>query len=141
MERLVEFNPAYDKRDKGCGIHGVDLRMILKGELGAVQFVLYTNWHLPDVTKQLLTSVKDELDIEIRFLPQPVDLGYHSPNPQYEGQWTGMHNCPYLDGKTCYYDGTSSGSNYVYERLLKEGDAGVWAALEEYYIHTFGELK
>ena len=42
MEREIKFLPAYDERNnpKGnYGIHGVDLRMYLKGELGTVQFV------------------------------------------------------------------------------------------------------
>jgi len=37
IERIVEFDPAYDERNnpKGnYGIHGVNLRMILKGSKG-----------------------------------------------------------------------------------------------------------
>ena len=56
MEKIVKFYPAFDRRKdpKGnYGIHGVDMRMILKGDKGAVQFVLYTNWHLPHVQEEL----------------------------------------------------------------------------------------
>jgi hypothetical protein len=56
FEREVTFTPAYDKRDanpaKSHGIHGVELRMVLKGKLGATQFVLFTNWQLPHVTAE-----------------------------------------------------------------------------------------
>src|SRR5690554_1678397 len=56
LEQLVTFEPAWDKRDpnpaKNYGVHGVELRMVLKGEKGAVQFVLYTGWQLPHVTKE-----------------------------------------------------------------------------------------
>lgn len=42
-ERIVEFTPAFDKRSsdpsKDYGIHGVDMRMVLKGENAATQFV------------------------------------------------------------------------------------------------------
>lgn len=47
MERITEITPAWDKRDpdpkKNYGIHGCELRMYLKGELGTVQFIVYTN--------------------------------------------------------------------------------------------------
>jgi hypothetical protein len=83
MERIVEFNPAYDKRDsdpsKNYGIHGVNLRMILKGTKGAIQFVVYTNWHLPHVQAEL-----DRRHDHILCHPMPADLGYHSPTPRYE---------------------------------------------------------
>jgi hypothetical protein len=69
MERIVEMLPAWDKRDadssKNYGIHGVELRMVLKGEEGAVQFVLYTNWHLPHVTDSLLQGLGEN----VQYLP------------------------------------------------------------------------
>lgn len=43
--RLVEWTPAYDKQPK-YGIHGMELRFVLKGPEGATQFLLYTNWLL-----------------------------------------------------------------------------------------------
>ena len=80
MERIVEFYPAYDERNnpKGnYGIHGVDLRRRLKGDKGAVQFVLYTKWHLPHVQDELIRKAvgKDELGIGTIAKPLPVDLG------------------------------------------------------------------
>ena len=70
VERITKIYPAWDRRDpnpsKDYGIHGAELRMVLKGELGATQFVLYTNWHLPHVTEELLhRPYKDELDIKV----------------------------------------------------------------------------
>src|SRR5215467_3220628 len=87
LERIVTFEPAYDKRHpdpkKNYGIHGVTLRMVLKGPEGAVQFVLYTNWQLPHVTKEW----EDRPDSpQTLWKPLPADLGYHSPKPMYEGQ-------------------------------------------------------
>lgn len=64
LERIVKLLPAWDKRNsdpsKNYGVHGVELRMVLKGPEGAVQFVLYTNWHLPHVTEGLLASGHSE---------------------------------------------------------------------------------
>jgi hypothetical protein len=144
MEKIVEFSPAFDKRDpkpsKNYGIHGVDLRMILKGEKGVVQFVVYTNWHLPHVQEELnrkATLKQDERYIEAILNPMPADLGYHSPTPIYEGQSVCSDSCGYLDGKPCYYDGSGLNAERIYEVLLKEGSDGVWRELEEYYKDVF----
>jgi len=149
MERIIKFNPAWDKRDpdpsKNYGIHGVELAMILKGDQGAVQFVVYTNWHLP--------HVKEELDEKLlkgagqgnlnNYLfciihPLPADLGYHSPIPTYEGQSIISDSCEYLNGNPCYYDGSGLEAERIYEILLNEGSDGVWRELEDYYKTIFG---
>lgn len=96
MERITKFYPAYDKRNadpsKNYGIHGVDLRMVLKGELGAVQFVLYTNWFPKSIKKDLLNDSPNQTHFIEKYPfmyvmePMAVDVGYHSPHPIYEGQ-------------------------------------------------------
>ena len=57
LEHRVEFTPAYDKRDpnpsKNYGIHGVNMKLLVIGEKGVVQFVVCTNWHLPHVQREL----------------------------------------------------------------------------------------
>lgn len=143
MEKLIEFYPAFDKRNpdpsKNYGIHGVDLKMVLKGSKGAVQFVLYTNWHLPHVQRELNRKAikQDEVYIETILNPMPADLGYHSPKPMYEGHSICTESCEYLDGKPCYYDGSGLNAERIYEVLLKEGSDGVWRELEEYYKELF----
>ncbi len=132
FRREISFEPAYDWRDKNGGIHGVNLRFLLTGPEGAVQFVLYTNWQLPEVMKELEARPNHSL-----CHPMPADLGYHSPVPRYVGQEIMTIDCECLGGKPCYYDGSSFNARPVYERLLREGDAGVWAALEDYYKETF----
>ena len=147
MEKLVEFTPAFDKRNpdpsKNYGIHGVELRMVLKGIRGAVQFVLYTNWHLPHVQKELneKATYRDEMYIECTLNPMPADLGYHSPEPIYEGQSQCSDSCSYLDGKPCYYDGSGLNAKRVYEVLLKKGDVGIWEELEQKYKDMFEVLE
>lgn len=143
MEKLVEFYPAFDKRNpdpsKNYGIHGVDLKMVLKGDKGAVQFVLYTNWQLPHVQRELNRKAigEDEVYIEAILNPMPADLGYHGPVPLYEGQNICTKSCEYLDGKPCYYGGSGLNAKRIYEVLLNEGSDGVWRELEEYYKELF----
>lgn len=144
MERLVEFQPAYDKRnpdpDKNYGIHGMDLRFVLKGKKGATQFVIYTNWYLPHVTQEMLRKpIKDRIDLECRFLPMPADVGYHSPVPMYEGQSKASDDCPYTDGE-CYYDGSGLQAEELFIDFLVGGDKAVWERLEQSYISHFGSL-
>lgn len=143
MEKIIEFLPAFDKRNanpsKNYGIHGVDLRMYLKGDKGVVQFVLYTNWHLPHVQDELESKTVDIDRFYIKtFKPQPADLGYHSPKPRYEGQYR-TENCDLLDGHECYYDGSGLNAERIYDVLLKEGSEGVWRELEIYYNQLFCE--
>src|SRR6266478_4794378 len=91
LERIVRFFPAWDKRDpdpkKNYGIHGVELLMALKGDKGAVQFKLFTQWNLPHVQEQ--TDVRflqrpDKIGLCL-YHPMPADLGYHSKFPMYDG--------------------------------------------------------
>lgn len=94
FERITEFDPAFDRRDpdpkKNFGIHGVQMRWVLKGEKGAVQFLVYTNWQLPHVTQEqvLRLQLARDYGMETRcfWLPMAADLGYHSKFPMYEGQ-------------------------------------------------------
>ena len=139
IEKIVSFSAAFDKRDpdpkKDYGIHGVDIKFIYKGDKGATQFVLYTNWQLPHVTEEQRKNMSR--DKYFLFEPLPADLGYHSPTPQYEGQESLTEECEYLDGKPCYYDGSGLQAVRVYKRLLEEGEDGVWAELADVYKHRF----
>jgi hypothetical protein len=143
FQRIVKFYPAYDRRDpnpsKNHGVHGVNLLMLLKGDKGCIQFMLSTNWMLPHVqAEQDRKHLKntDKLVLECFYHPRPWDLGYHSYIPMYEGQ-TAINSCEWLDGKPCYYDGSSLEADRIYKVLLAEGDEGVWKALEEEYRYRF----
>lgn len=136
LRREITFSPAFDKRDpdpcKNYGIHGCDLRMHLIGERGAVQFVLYTDWHLPHVDRELRAKGS-------KLSPTPADLGYHSFIPLYEGQCE-QAKCNVL-GCKCFYDGSGLNAEPIYEILLREGSEGVWTALESYYDETLPTLE
>jgi hypothetical protein len=128
MEKIIRFYPAYDQRNVNpsldYGFGGVEMRMVLKGDKGAVQFVMDTGWYLPNIKEYA------------RILP--IDLGVHSLTPLYEGQEVSSASCEYCDGKPCYYNGSINNAYNVYEKMLTEGDSGVWQALEDYYNEVFG---
>lgn len=139
-EQRIEFSPAFDKRDsdpkKNYGIHGVTLTFYLIGEEGAVQFVVYTNWHLPHVEKEFDAKPMESYDPCLLYKPMAADLGYHSKRPIYDGQEPMTDECHLLGGK-CYYDGSSLNADPVFDRLRSEGSVGVWSALEEFYADIF----
>ncbi len=208
MEGIIEITPGYDKRsddpNKNYGIHGINLRMVLKGKLGATQFLVYTNRFPKYLIEEQIA--RDEItdpvfikglleytgpfpegkifqeitryqlflngfhNIKHKFLYEPMaaDLGYHSPKPthdddepigskDYKIDWkinekgekvsdvivvpTGTFRpCEYLDGRACYYDGSSLNAIPVYDLMVKYGEKAVWKKLEEYYIQTFDVL-
>lgn len=140
LERIVELTPAWDKRsldpNKNYGIHGVELRMVLKGPEGAYQFVLYTNWQLPHVAKEFETKLADPRWPHLFHAPQPADVGYHAATPQYEGHTAISTQCPYVNGP-CYYDGSGLQAIVMFDLLTREGSDGVWKELERLYRHRF----
>src|SRR5215813_5387513 len=84
MERIFVIRPAFDKRDpdpkKDYGIHGAEMLFLVKGEKGAVQFVIYTNWMLPHVQKEWEKEHGRYMP-SVFGKPIPADVGYHSPVP------------------------------------------------------------
>ena len=133
FERIMTMSAAFDKRHidpkKNYGIHGVEIRMVLKGPLGATQFLLFTGWQLPHVTQELM--LKHHTASRCCFEPNPADKGYHWSTPQYEGQEA--HDCDLLPEGKCYYDGSSLNADDTFKALLEKGSDGVWAELEELY--------
>lgn len=147
MEHKVEFKAGYDCIKFQCihgsvrcfpgsggshGKHGMNIRFLSKGEKGVVQFLLYTGW-LPLKTH----------DQNIEFLfspvnpPLPADLGYHSPKPLYEDHYQTKDACEYLEGKPCYYDGSTLNAGNAMYTLLNGGEDALWKFLDEYYLHIF----
>ena len=122
FERLTEWSAAYDKRhpdpSKNYGIHGVECRWVLKGGRGAVQFLIYTDWHLPAVAASLAEKCRTPRDITLFFQPMGADVGYHALMPQYDSQ-TPTPNCPYLDGQPCYYDGSGLAAKTMLALLIE----------------------
>lgn len=145
LERVIEFYPAYDRRPEGYGVHGVDLLMLVKGPLGAVQFLLSTGWMLPETLGLPPEYDWRQSSAYNRLLgkqpthdlyPMPTDLGYHSPKPMYPDQQPIADECPYLGGP-CYYDGSGLNAGMPFYALLRGGSDGVFEYLEGYYRDTF----
>lgn len=145
--RHTDFEPAWDRSDKdpskNYGVHGVNLRMVLVGPEGAVQFLVYTQWMLPHVQRRTIARVtrrvgNSDMETELRcfFTPQPADLGYHSKKPMYEGQTPMDNQCEYTGGP-CYYDGSGLQAHAVFRMLVEKGHEAVWQALEARYKAQF----
>jgi len=133
FERITEWTPAFDKRGndtkKDYGIHCMDLRFVLKGPKGAVQFLIFTSWYLPTIEKSEWPASM--------FKPIPADVGYHSPVPQYEGQGVIDTVCPYVEGGACYSDGSSLLADIVFDIFVEHGEEAMWQELEKEYGQIF----
>ena len=138
LVREITFTPAYDKRDadpsKNYGIHGVDMRCLLTGPLGVVQFVVFTGWMLEHIEKEMEARHHDAVGFRITR-PMPADLGYHSPKPMYDGN--SEMECDLLPGGKCYYDGSSLNAEKPFRLLKEQGSEALWTFLENYYRETF----
>jgi hypothetical protein len=146
LKREIRFTPAFDKRDddpkKNYGIHGVEMQWFVTGPLGTIQFIVYTNWQLPHIYKEW--DVKPAVDSKFPHLlcrPMPSDLGYHSPKQMYDGQDVMTGSCEWVEGGTCYYDGSSLNAERIFIILVEEGHEAVWKALEEEYDYRLTEGK
>lgn len=141
MEKTVCFEPGFDKRSadpaKNYGIKGMSIRFVLRGERGATQFLLFTDWYPQRVQEERWANGKRLPFFELQ--PMAADIGYHAREPQYEGQEPITSSCPLLGGP-CYYDGSSLNADPIRDRLLVDGDQAVWDALEQLYIEQFGAL-
>jgi len=147
--KRVEFGAAYDCiagkcRAKGCpgrpwddgrshGRHGVEIRWYLGNSVeGIVQFVIYTNWMLPETWED---PTYPSLEL---MKPIAADLGYHSPKSLYKEHYRSDF-CHLLSQRFCFYDGSGLNAEPVMERLFREGGDAVWEELERYWATVFGE--
>jgi hypothetical protein len=148
MEHIVRFERGHDCIRFKCindspkcipgkggshGVGGMQIRFIVKGDAGAVQFLVSTGWLPRAVSKKDFLWESDELS---SFFPSPVDLGYHSKTPRYEGQ-SSMGKCEWCDGLDCYYDGSGLNAINAMYTLVNGGDAALWEFLEQYYHYVF----
>lgn len=141
LERIFEISPAYDKRAESGGKYGqhcAEMLWLVKGERGVVQFRLFSGWYkgcvTPPRTEWREMRVARSGDASLSA-PMPADIGYHSPNPTYEGQ-TEM-DCHLLPAGKCFYDGSSLNATDYFAVLVHEGGEKLWEALESYYVEHF----
>ena len=140
-KRMVKFERGFNCREYECawdkdgcvqgqggfhGVHGMAIRFLLKGDEGAVQFLLYTGWIPTDKHYHNARHMH----------PIPVDLGYYGRKPHYDDQES-MGPCEFLDGAACYYDGSSLQAESAWTTLINGGEDDLWRFLGEYYDCTF----
>ena len=150
FERIVKFEPAYDRRNpdssKDYGIGAMRIRFVLRGPKGAIQFLIGTDWY-PFAIQPEIDAKKHAWDranppIRHRVRPNGWDVGYHSPKPMYKGQETITKTCPDLADQPCYYDGSGlRADEWIKDILLPQGSDGVWQALETEYHVLFTKKK
>ena len=152
--REVRFEPGYDyaeeDKDKPWGerrgVHGMNIRFLLHGDEGTIQFLVYTQW-LPSWVKTepdaMFTRILDITDVmeggQKIFPPMAADIGFHwdkLPPHEPEDDWYHMQECDVRPGGQCYYDGSSLQAERVFALLLKKGHEAVWTYMEEHYQHT-----
>ena len=121
------------------GRTGLTIRFVSQGDAGAVQFVLGTGW-LPKCVKVS--------DIRVRNVRKwgdtdalPMDLGYHSKTPRYDGHTPTQDSCEYCGGQPCYYDGSGLNANDAMYALVNGGDDALWVFLDAYYDCVFNGAK
>jgi len=128
----IDFQCAWDKdtcKPKAFGSHGVNgttITFVVNGEKGAVQFSIFTGW-IPG------RSYRDSAT------PMPADLGYHSIEPQWEGQ--SSMDCSLVEGGKCFYDGSSLNAENAWDTLVNAGETDLWHFLDEYYNDVFENGK
>jgi len=132
FEKIVTMSGAYDKRHpdpkKNYGIHGMDIRFVLKNEKGAVQFLAFTGIHLPHVAQEFKGR-------EYFGEPTGADIGYHSPTPMYEGQEP--MDCDLMAEGKCYYDGSGLQADEFMPEFIAGGTDAVWKMLEKRHGEIF----
>lgn len=141
FERIVWVSPAYDKRSddpaKNYGICACRITFILKGPLGAIDFMIGTDWYLPE-TQREKRSWQQQYDRRFdKIKPDGWDVGYHSPKPMYEGQEPLHHDCDLIDGGVCYYDGSGLQAQEIIPDFLAGGTEWLWPYLEGRYRDQF----
>lgn len=155
FKRDFKIYPGWDKRNddpsKNYGIHGCELEFVLTGDKGVAVFRLSTDW-LPlhvqqermgrDVATHGTYGFPDVCQVVVGEQPMGADLGYHSPTPLRDWQTDNemRKDCPYLENKPCYYDGSGLAAEEVRNIMLEKGSDGVWQALEAYYERTYNGM-
>jgi hypothetical protein len=141
LERSMTISPAWDKTHpdpaKNYGVNPCQLRMSVKGAYGVVQFVMSTAWNLEHVQNAHDNHKPDAHFTHLGCHPTGYDVGYHALSPQYEDQESLTAECEYLDGRPCYYDGSSLRAEDWKWMLISKGSDHIWEMLEAEYRARF----
>ena len=157
MKREIKFVP-YPMRDGQES--SLNLLFQVIGKLGVTEFELSTNWYTDGVVEARLQEMKKDVylrkeDFLLKHFwmgPHPLDVCYFSPVRMSEDDSCfedgATYHAPYIPAPVYYgYKYVDEGEgfgwtpDFVYEKLLREGNEGVFKYLENYYIEVFGELR
>lgn len=125
----IDFECIYNLKKCEHGKAGLKIRFVVKGEKGAIQFLIGTSLY-PARPEDFTLSME-------RVYIEPQDLGYHSLKPMYKGHKPITSHCEFLNGKSCYYDGSTLNAYDPFCVLANAGEEALWEYLEEYYYHIF----
>lgn len=144
FRREIHFEPGYDHRAEDAnkpfgnrrGCHGLNMRWLLHGERGTIQFLVYTSWLPSWVSGDQYRSYEVADTVHA---PSPADFGWHWDASLYDGD-TATDDCQYRPGG-CHYDGSGLMAEPLFAALLTEGHEAVWRAMEERYAELDAETK
>lgn len=135
MERRIDIlKDAYDRRDEGYGVGGVQLRFSLVGLNGAISWSVLTDMHQPHLIQEWKQDGK-------RFESIGGAIVIHSVKPLPYMEDDEPARCDLIPDGQCYGDcGFLAGSD-LYETWLYEGTERMWTVLEEWYYDNLGADK
>ena len=158
MERKILFSHAWDKTDpdpsKNYGVSDLGIFFVVFDNDKFVSFEISTNWYQKHVMDRRLEYLKHDVWAGKKdFLlmssmsPYPIDVFYISPNrlSEDDNYWEdGYSKFGVTD--PCYYgyryteeEDKYYTTDYLYWKLINEGDEPVWKWLENYFVETFGD--
>ena len=116
LTRSIQWTPS---------AHGLEMRWLVHGPDGCVQFSVNTYWTAETVGRDLGARPSRQ--------PYAKDVGHHWHTPTYNGE-SRMDSCDLISNPDgCYYDGSGLHADDVFRVLIAEGGEAVWVALEDYY--------
>lgn len=133
----VEVSPGFylvrPEPSKNYGIGACRVTFYAIGALGAVQFMIGTDWY-PERARQHLSKFPSRPVWE-DTQPTGWDVGYHAKVPQYEGH-TSSGQCEVI-GCECFYDGSSRQADEWIEGFINGGTDWLWPRLDQLYRCRF----
>jgi len=159
MKREIKFFPAYDRTHpdpkKNYGVNCLELRFLVLGERGIVEFQLLTNWYNEQVENRRFARIKIDIisgkeDYLVRHFnaPYPADVCYYSLTRMSEDDAFFDSGVSYVfDNSPCFYgykytdDDGLVAKDRAFRLLVDFGEDALWKYLESYYKEVFGELR
>lgn len=137
FKRMLGMTMPFDRRHpddgKNYGIGSLLIRFILAKNNQAVHFVASTSQYLPHVSNELWMRNDRKYN---SFNGMGYDVGYHSPEPMWDGQASA--ECDVLEGGVCYCDGSALRADEWFDTWLRYGNDRIWAMLEQDWEERFG---